>query len=199
MSSIPLFILCASVLLLALGCCESNTDTDSATPPSDQTASAIFAGGCFWGVEHHLQAIPGVHSVTSGYTGGSVENPTYKQVCSGDTGHAETVEVIYDPMQINYAALAKRFFEIHDPTTLDRQGPDKGTQYRSAIFYANADQKQTAESLIAQLRKNGYDVVTELVHATKFYPAEEYHQDYIENHPSRLCHTPVPRFDTPAE
>ncbi len=195
--------MCATIFLVA-GC--DATGSEQTAPqktapakPKDGHASAIFAGGCFWGVEHHLQTIPGVISVTSGYTGGRIKNPTYTQVRASDTGHAEAVEVIYDPSAVSYAAIAKRFFEIHDPTTLNRQGPDSGTQYRSAIFYRNDAQKTTAESLIARLRKNGYGVVTELVQATTFYPAEEYHQDYIETHPNRLCHAPVPRFDAPAK
>ncbi len=185
-------------LFFAAGC-DNPTPADSAGRPAGERARAIFAGGCFWGVEHHLQAIPGVISVTSGYIGGIVENPTYTQVCAGDTGHAEAVEVIYDTSLVNYDAIAMRFFEVHDPTQLNRQGPDKGTQYRSAVFYHNPAQKAAAEALIATLRDNGYDVVTELAPATKFYPAEDYHQDYIKAHPNRLCHAPIPRFDTPAK
>ncbi len=139
---------------------------------------ALFASGCFWGTEYHFQRAPGVLSTTVGYTGGHVENPTYKQVCTGRTGHAETTEVIYDPTKITYEELAKLFFETHDFTQLNRQGPDIGPQYRSAIFYLNEDQKKTAEELIQILRKKGFDVKTEVTPAGKFWPAEDYHQDY---------------------
>jgi peptide methionine sulfoxide reductase msrA/msrB len=155
---------------------------------------AYFAGGCFWGVEHLFQQVKGVLAVTSGFMGGTVDKPTYQQVCTGTTGHAETVEVLYDPAQVRYEQLARRFFEIHDPTQKDRQGPDVGTQYRSAVFYTSPQQKQIAEMLIALLRAKGYDVVTELTPASPFWPAEDYHQDYIDKHPQRPCHTPVDRF-----
>ena len=156
---------------------------------------AIFAGGCFWGVEHALQSLDGVESVVSGYIGGANENPTYKQVCTGQTGHAEAVLVTFDPAMVSYETLARLFFTIHDPTTKNRQGPDVGTQYRSAVFYANPAQKQTAEMLIVLLRENGYNVTTEVTAATTFYPAETYHQDYFNKHPdSPSCHWPVDRF-----
>ncbi|MBT3277821.1 MAG: peptide-methionine (S)-S-oxide reductase MsrA [Phycisphaerales bacterium] len=191
MNSVLLISICFCLMTLMLGCED---------PASNTHASALFAGGCFWGVEHQLQQLPGVQSVTSGYTGGHTANPTYTQVCSGETGHAECVEVVYDPATISYAALARRFFEIHDPTTLNRQGPDKGTQYRSAIYYRTAEEQAAAKALIAQLRTNGYDVVTELAEASPFYPAEAYHQDYFETHPGHgSCHFPVLRFDTPAK
>ena len=162
------------------------------------TGEAIFAGGCFWGVEHHFQQVKGVAAVTSGYTGGHVANPGYKQVCTGKTGHAEAVRVVFDPKQVSYERLARLFFEIHDPTQLNRQGPDKGTQYRSAVFYLNDQQKKIAEKLIAELRAKGYKPVTQVQAATAFYPAEKYHQDYLEKHPERpVCHVRVPRFDAP--
>ncbi len=167
--------------------------------PTVATAEAIFAGGCFWGVEHLLQEVDGVESAVSGYTGGTVKNPTYRQVCTGQTGHAEAVRVKFDPKKVTYEQLARMFFEIHDPTQLNRQGPDAGTQYRSAIFYADAEQKAVAEKLLAELRANGYLPATELVAASKFHPAEDYHQDYIEHHPQRpICHARVKRFDIPA-
>lgn len=159
------------------------------------TQEAIFAGGCFWGVDHYFRQAPGVISVTSGYSGGTVAKPTYHQVCTGATGHAESVRVVFDPSKVTYEALAKLFFEIHNPEQLNRQGPDVGTQYRSAIFYATPEQKATAEKLIAQLRANGYKVVTELTPATDFYPAEDYHQDYITKHPERSCHARAERFE----
>jgi peptide methionine sulfoxide reductase msrA/msrB len=176
-------------------------DAAAATRPASGPATqrAVFAGGCFWGVEHLLQAVPGVISATSGYTGGTLDNPTYKQVCTGRTAHAEAVEVVYDPSKVTYEQLAKRFFEIHDPTQLNRQGPDTGTQYRSAVFYADESQKQAAEKLLARLRELGYNVVTRLEPAGKFWPAEDYHQDYLAKHPERRCHLPVPRFDKPAK
>jgi peptide methionine sulfoxide reductase msrA/msrB len=150
---------------------------------------AIFAGGCFWGVEHLMQQTPGVISVTSGYTGGTVDNPTYKQVCTGKTGHAEAVEVLYDPNQVNYEKLAKLFFEIHDFTQLSRQGPDIGYQYRSAIFYADEEQKKTAQKLIQLLTDKGYKVKTEFKKASTFWPAETYHQDYyIKTGKAPYCH-----------
>jgi methionine-S-sulfoxide reductase len=168
--------------------------------PSMQTERAIFAGGCFWGVEHELQKLPGVQTVTSGYSGGDMDNPTYKDVCSGQTGHAEVVEVVFDPEQVSFEQVAMRFFEIHDPTQLDRQGPDVGTQYRSAVFYLSEEQKLTTEKLIAQLKANGYDVVTRVEPATTVYPAEDYHQDYFEKHPGHpSCHFRVPRFEVPNE
>ena len=159
---------------------------------------AIFAGGCFWGVEHHFQQIDGVESVVSGYIGGDVDSPSYEEVCRGRTGHAEAVEVRFDPSRVTYEQLARAFFEIHDPTQVDRQGPDVGTQYRSAVFYLDDAQKAWAEALIAELTELGYDVATKVVPAGTFWAAEDYHQDYIEKHPDRYCHARVARFDTPA-
>jgi len=159
---------------------------------------ALFAGGCFWGVEHAFHQVPGVLAVTSGYTGGHTENPTYEQVCTGGTGHAEAVEVRFDPKRVTYEQLARLFFEIHDPTEVNRQGPDVGSQYRSAVFYADEEQKRTAEALVAQLRANGYAVATAIEPATTFWPAKPYHQDYFGKHPERpVCHARVPRFDQP--
>lgn len=166
------------------------------TEDRKQINEAIFAGGCFWGVEHYFKDVNGVISVTSGYTGGHTANPTYKAVCTGTTGHAEAVRVVFDPNRVSYEQLAKLFFEIHDPTQLNRQGPDSGTQYRSAVFYIGDEQKQAAEKLIAQLRANGYNVVTQVAAATAFYAAEDYHQDYLNKHPERpVCHTRVERFE----
>jgi peptide methionine sulfoxide reductase msrA/msrB len=145
-----------------------------------QTARAIFASGCFWGTEYYFQRAPGVISTTVGYTGGHVDNPTYKQVCTDKTGHAEAVEVLYDPAIIGYEQLAKLFFETHDFTQLNRQGPDIGTQYRSAIFYLDNEQKQLATQLIQTLNQKGYNVKTQIAPADKFWPAEEYHQDYYD-------------------
>ena len=165
-------------------------------PAKAAVGRAIFAGGCFWGVEHFLEKVPGVVRVTSGYAGGKTAKPTYDDICTGRTGHAEVVEVVYDPARVSYEALARRFFEIHDPTQVNRQGPDVGDQYRSAVFYLDEAQKIAAEKLIARLKANGYAVATTLEPATTFWPAEAYHQDYIRKHPTRhMCHMHVPRFD----
>lgn len=142
--------------------------------------TAIFASGCFWGTEYHFKRAPGVISTTVGYTGGNVDNPTYKQVCTDKTGHAEAVEVVFDPAKTTYEKLAKLYFETHDFSQLNRQGPDVGTQYRSVIFYSDEQQKQIAEKLVQELRKRKYDVKTQIVPAGKFWPAEKYHQDYYQ-------------------
>jgi len=141
---------------------------------------AIFASGCFWGTQYHFQKAPGVVSTRAGYTGGRVARPTYEQVCTDKTGHAEAVEVVYDPAKTSYEQLARLFFETHDFTQLNRQGPDIGTQYRSALFYMNEEQKKIAQKLIETLRGRGFDVKTQISPAEKFWPAEEYHQDYYK-------------------
>lgn len=140
--------------------------------------TAIFAAGCFWGVEHHLKLAKGVISTEVGYIGGKTKNPTYQEVCSGTTGHAEAVKVVFDNSKTDFETLAKLFFEIHDPGTLNRQGPDVGDQYRSEIFYFNKEQKQISEKLINILKEKGYKVVTRITPVTDFYKAEDYHQDY---------------------
>jgi len=150
----------------------------------DKTDTATFATGCFWCTEAIFEELNGVLSVTSGYSGGHTPNPTYKEVCTGETGHAECVQVVYEPNKITYDELLEVFFEVHDPTSLNRQGADVGTQYRSAIFYRNEEQKQKAEYYKNELNKSGaYDkpIVTEITPFTKFYPAEDYHQEYYEN------------------
>ena len=149
-------------------------------------AKATFAGGCFWCTEAVYAQINGVKGVTSGYIGGRVPNPTYKDVCTGLTGHAEAVEIEYDPAVVPYAKLLEVFFATHDPTTLNRQGPDQGTQYRSGVFYHDEEQKQTAEDVIQRLnaaRVFPGPIVTEVTPASIFYPAEDYHQDYFANNP----------------
>lgn len=157
--------------------------------------TAIFAGGCFWGVEYFLQKAPGVISVTSGYTGGHVKNPTYEEVCTGTTGHAEAVKVIYDPQKTTYDKLLRLFLDIHDPTQVGRQGPDIGDQYRSEIFYLNDDQKSIAEKDIAILKEKGYKIATRVTSASEFYPAEKYHQDYyFNNGKTPYCHAFTERF-----
>jgi peptide methionine sulfoxide reductase msrA/msrB len=158
-------------------------------------ARAIFAGGCFWGVQSLLQAQRGVIRATAGYTGGHTEQPTYAQVCAHNTGHAEAVELLFDPKQTSFELLARLFFEIHDPTQQDRQGPDVGDQYRSAVFYTTPSQQAMAQRLIAQLRQQGLAVVTEVTPATTFWPAEAYHQDYYrKNGQQPYCHRRVKRF-----
>ena len=152
------------------------------------TKYATFAAGCFWGVEDKLGKIPGVTTTLVGYTGGEVENPTYRMVCTNQTGHAEAVRVNYDSDQIDFETLVRRFFEIHNPTTLDRQGPDIGSQYRSAIFYHNEEQRQIAERVKAELNQSGkfpYPIVTEIVPAGDFFEAEEYHQKYYAKNRAR--------------
>ncbi|MCP4453481.1 MAG: bifunctional methionine sulfoxide reductase B/A protein [Planctomycetes bacterium] len=158
---------------------------------------AVFAGGCFWGVEYLFQQIPGVAKTTVGYTGGkSTRRPTYKQVCTGRTGHAEALQVVYDPERVSYETLARRFFEIHDFTQFNRQGPDVGTQYRSAVFYADEAQKTTTEKLIKLLSDKGHKVQTKLEKSTKFWAAETYHQDYYRKTGKQpYCHAPKKVFD----
>jgi peptide methionine sulfoxide reductase msrA/msrB len=156
---------------------------------------SLFAGGCFWGVEYYLQQARGVVRAVSGYTGGNLENPSYRQVCSGTSGHIEAVEVLFDPRQTSYEALARLFFEIHDPTQVDRQGPDVGEQYRSVLFTRNAAQKAIAEKLVGLLVQKGYDVATRIEPASRFWPAEAEHQDYYLVHrKTPYCHRPVKRF-----
>ena len=156
--------------------------------PAEDTA--VFAGGCFWGVEAVFDHVKGVKRAISGYAGGDLANPTYEQVSTGETGHAESVEVIYDPSQVSYGKLLQIFFSVaHDPTQLNRQGPDHGTQYRSAIFYRNPQQQQVAESYIKQLttaKTFSRPIVTQVAKLKGFYEAEDYHQDYLEHHPNQL-------------
>lgn len=173
---------------------EENPSSNGKDAAGACTGTAFFAGGCFWGVEDAFRKTPGVCDALSGYMGGTMPHPGYEQVCTGATGHAETVRVTFDPVQVSYETLARLFFEIHDPTQLNRQGPDSGTQYRSAVFYTDEEQKTVAETLLGELRANGYDAVTELVPAQTFYPAEEYHQRFAERTGRGACHRRVPRF-----
>lgn len=163
--------------------------------PAERVGRAIFAGGCFWGVEYWFERADGVLAAVSGYTGGRTENPSYQQVCSHATGHAEAVEVIFDREKTSFEKLARLFFEIHDPTQVDRQGPDIGDQYRSAIFYLDGEQKAAAEKLMGELRRKGLEVATRLEPAGEFWPAEEYHQDYYRKKNSQpYCHLRRERF-----
>jgi peptide methionine sulfoxide reductase msrA/msrB len=159
------------------------------------TETAYFAGGCFWGVEYFFQQAEGVISTRVGYMGGRTDNPTYRDVCSGTTGHAEAMEVIFNPSKTTFDKLARLFFETHDPTQVNRQGPDIGDQYRSAIFYTNDEQKQTAQKLIELLEAKGYIIATQLHEAGAFWEAEEYHQDYYFNNGKQpYCHAYSERF-----
>lgn len=154
-------------------------------------AKATFAAGCFWGVEATFRQLPGVLSTRVGYTGGSLANPTYKDVCTDRTGHAEAVEVEYDPGKISYPKLLDVFWENHDPTQLNRQGPDWGTQYRSAIFFHSAEQEQEAKASKQELEKSGQyskPIVTQIVAAPEFFAAEDYHQQYLEKRGLASCH-----------
>lgn len=154
-------------------------------------AKATFAAGCFWGVEATFRQIPGVTATRVGYTGGDLKNPTYKDVCTDSTGHAEAVEVDYDPSKVLYQDLLNVFWENHDPTQLNRQGPDFGTQYRSGIFYHSPEQEQLARESKTKLEKSGQysrPIVTQIVPATTFYEAEDYHQQYLEKRGLASCH-----------
>ncbi len=153
--------------------------------------SAIFAAGCFWGVEAAFRQVPGVLDVVVGYTGGHTENPTYEQVCSDRTGHAEAVLVTFDPAVVSYDHLLEVFWKMHDPTQMNRQGPDVGTQYRSAIFYRSPEQEAAARaSLEREQRRSAKPIATQLAPAARFWPAEAYHQRYFERH-NVACHVPV--------
>ncbi len=199
-SSIPVRVLAIALGLLTAAACTANAgtptaaavpapavDTPRATTPGQQTA--VVAGGCFWGIQAVFQHVKGVIRATSGYSGGSKRNAEYEIVSTGETGHAESVEIVYDPSQITYGELLHVFFSVaHDPTELNRQGPDEGTQYRSVIFYANDEQKHVAETYIAQLdqaKAFRHKIVTQVVPLKAFYPAEAYHQNYAALHPNQ--------------
>ncbi|MBI2548969.1 peptide-methionine (S)-S-oxide reductase MsrA [Candidatus Woesearchaeota archaeon] len=158
-----------------------------------QVEKAIFAAGCFWGVEEAFRTLPGVIATRVGYTGGKTKNPTYEEVCSHTTDHAEAVEITFDQQKISYEVLLDTFWHIHDPTTKDRQGPDIGSQYRSAIFFQNNEQKEKAQEFLKRIETSGrykQPIVTEITKAAVFYPAEEYHQQYYQRHKLTgfICH-----------
>lgn len=174
-------------------------DQPKGEKPPEEEKQIVFAGGCFWGIEHFFSHFPGVIQALSGYSGGKTVDPSYEEVCTGRTGHAEAVQVFYDPAKTGYEELARLFFELHDPTEINRQGVDIGTQYRSVLFYGDDEEKKIALKLVEELKANGYDVMTEIVPAATFYPAEEYHQRFLDKNPRRpSCHRPVKRFEIPA-
>jgi len=182
-----------AILAFVTGSCTQSTSqhinmTETTIPAGLKTDTATFATGCFWCTEAIFQELKGVLKVTSGYSGGNVPNPSYEDVCTGTTGHAECLQIIYDPAVVSFDELLEVFWESHDPTSLNRQGNDVGTQYRSAIFYHDVAQKEKAEKYKAALDKSGaYDkpIVTEITAFTKFYPAENYHQNYYNTHGSQ--------------
>lgn len=154
--------------------------------------TAIFAAGCFWGVQFYFDQVPGVLETEVGYIGGHTDNPSYEQVCGHGTGHAEATKIVFDPDKVSYETLLKQFMRMHDPTQINRQGPDVGDQYRSAIFYADKEQKKTAQKIIDRLNKEKFDgkIVTALEPAGKWWPAESYHQKYTERTGMGMCHIP---------
>jgi peptide-methionine (S)-S-oxide reductase len=186
------------------GCAPGPLATAPAAPATEasretvkmKTDTATFGAGCFWGVEAEFAREPGVVATAVGYCGGSTENPTYKEVCTDRTGHAEVVQIQFDPTKVSYEKLVDVFFELHDPTTLNRQGPDVGTQYRSVIFYHTPEQEQIARAVMDRLAKSGEfssPIVTQIVPAPPFYRAEEYHQQYFKKHGMETCHIRRPK------
>ena len=158
------------------------------TSPTPRVETATLGGGCFWCVEAVFEQLKGVHSVVSGYSGGTTANPTYRDICNGNTGHAEAVQIEFDPSLVSYRDILEIFFATHDPTTLNRQGADVGTQYRSVIFYHSPEQKKVAEQVIADLNKQGiwsWPIVTQVVPAARFYRAEDYHLGYYRENPTQ--------------
>ena len=172
--------------LLLISASAGRAQTKDMNGSTNHTEIATLGGGCFWCTEAVFQMLHGVKSVASGYAGGTKENPTYKEVCAGDTGHAEVIQVEYDPKVVSYEKLLETFWEAHDPTTLNRQGNDHGTQYRSIILYSSEAQRAAAEKSKAEAQKAlGKPIVTEIVPLKKFYKAEDYHQDYYRDNPSQ--------------
>ncbi len=186
-------ILSITIFATLLSCANQNkketlTHNNMQTNDTTKLDTALFGAGCFWCVETIFQRLEGLHKVTSGYSGGTVQNPTYEEVCNGTTGHAEVTQVLYNRDKISFEELCHVFFSIHNPTTLNRQGGDMGTQYRSAIFYMNDDQKKVAESVKNELDTSkifNVPIVTEITHFQSFYPAEDYHQNYFNLNKNR--------------
>ena len=179
-------ILFSAVGLLTSSSLSAPADDRTMTNSMSQTEIAVLGGGCFWCTEALFQMLPGVKGVVSGYAGGKTENPTYKEICSGQTGHAEVIQVEFDPKVVSYNKILDTFWDAHDPTTLNRQGADEGTQYRSIILFTNEAQKAAAQKSKAAAQKNfNKPIVTEITPLTKFYKAEGYHQDYYRNNSSQ--------------
>jgi len=174
-----------------------DTMTQNTSPGQNKNLeTAIFAGGCFWGMQYYFEKAKGVTNTVVGYIGGHVANPSYEQVCSHTSGHYEAIQVTYDPTITSYEEMAKLFFDIHDPTQTNGQGPDIGQQYMSVVFYANDSQKQIAQNLIDKLTKKGMKVATSLKQATTFYPAEEYHQHHYDHEGTTpYCHHYIDKFN----
>ncbi len=185
-----LYVIALAICAVACSKVNSMAPDETTQPASTETKEAVatLAGGCFWCTEAVFERMVGVNDVVSGYIGGAMVNPDYKSVCTGTTGHAEACEIYYDPSKVKFEELLEVFFKIHDPTSLNKQGADEGTQYRSAIFYHDDEQKQIAEEYIKQLNESGdfkKKIVTTLEPASKFYEAEAYHQDYFRNNPNQ--------------
>ncbi len=175
-----------SLGLLLAGRLAGPAQTKNMNDATNHLETATLGGGCFWCTEAVFQMLPGVKSVTSGYAGGTKANPTYKEVCTGGTGHAEVIQIKYDPSQVSYEKLLETFWQAHDPTTLNRQGPDSGTQYRSIILYSSEAQRVAAEKSKAEAQRHFRQrIATEIVPLTHFWPAEDYHQDYYRAHPNQ--------------
>ncbi|TRX58718.1 peptide-methionine (S)-S-oxide reductase MsrA [Fulvivirga sp. M361] len=187
------FLLIPAFCLLFASCSGGNQNTAQTVVPisaehAEKLDTAYFASGCFWCTEAVFERVKGVYDVVSGYSGGKEKNPTYRQVSAGITSHAEAVRVLYDPQEVSYTSLVEIFFGSHDPTTLNRQGPDVGTQYRSAIYYSNSHEKQIAEKIKSELDDKGTfsnPIVTEITAFSSFYDAEDYHQNYYELNPNQ--------------
>jgi peptide-methionine (S)-S-oxide reductase len=206
MKRVYVFSILCSLLLPAVGCSESgrqkviSQDSSDMELKNQETDTATFGAGCFWCVEAFFQELKGVHKVVSGYMGGHVKRPTYKEVCNGNTGHAEVVQIVYDPKMIHFTELLEVFWQTHDPTTLNRQGADVGTQYRSVVFFHSEEQKKTAEELKLSLDVSGAfagPIVTEISPASEFYVAEDYHQNYYaQNGSAPYCQFVIkPKMD----
>ncbi len=192
-------IFCVAGLFISMSCGEKGVHKMSEERSAENSVNkrfdkAMFGAGCFWGVEALFLKVPGVIDAVSGYSGGHTENPNYEEVCTDKTGHAEVVEVVFDPEKVSYGELVEFFWIIHTPTTLNRQGPDVGRQYRSAIFFYSKEQEEIAKESKTMLEQSGkykQPVATEITKASKFWRAEKYHQRYIENHPGYVC--PLPK------